>query len=275
MPEAKHFFAGAFAATASAVTLQPFDVLRTHMVVNSRHQGIASALRIIYDMHGIKGFWKGSTSTLLRAFFGAGCNFVLIEELKILLQREEANLLMEFGSDSIASALAKSTVLIAVSPINVIKVRMEAPESKAYKNVLDAIRCIKKAEGYKGFYKGLLMTYMRDVPYAAMVYGTFCQYQKLLEPFTTYYNAAAGSLAGVTATFLTQPFDLLRVRFQFAYLSHVQEHHYTSIPQAFKTIYKTEGIKGFYHGVVPRMSKKCCSGGLFFSTYEHLKSVFN
>mmetsp|Transcript_19719 Transcript_19719/g.36332 ORF Transcript_19719/g.36332 Transcript_19719/m.36332 type:complete len:276 (-) Transcript_19719:4192-5019(-) len=275
MPEAKHFFSGAFAATASAVILQPFDVLRTHMVVNPNHTRISTVLQTIYKMNGTIGFWKGTQSTVLRAFFGAGLNFLLIEELKLLLQSDNSGILKTFGSDTIASAIAKSTVLVLVSPINVIKVRMEAPESNAYKSFYDAVKCIKAKEGYGGFYKGLLTSYMRDVPYAGLVYGTFCQYQRIFEPFTPYYNVAAGSLAGITATFLTQPFDLLRVRFQYAYLSSVPEYHYTSILQAFRTIYHSEGLKGFYHGVIPRVSKKGVSGGLFFSAYEHLKSVFN
>jgi hypothetical protein len=212
---------------------------------------------------------------MLRAFFGAGCNFVIIEELKVAFQSSEAGILQTFGSDSVASALAKSIVLLFVSPLNLIKVRMEAPESTAYTGIIDAVRSIKAAEGYRGFYRGLLPSYMRDVPFAGLVYGFFCQYQGLLQPLTPYYNVLAGSLAGITATFLTHPFDLLRVRFQFAYLSHVPEHHYSSLSQAVKAIYSTEGLQGFYRGVVPRVSKKAFSGGLFFSAYEYLKTVLS
>jgi solute carrier family 25 thiamine pyrophosphate transporter 19 len=70
-----------------------------------------------------------------------------------------------------------------------------------------------------------------------------------LKEIPTYFSLFCGAAAGATATSLTYPLDLLRTRFAAQGLPPV----YNSIGHAVTTIYRTNGIKGFYYGICPSL----------------------
>ena len=47
---------------------------------------------------------------------------------------------------------------------------------------------------------------------------------------------------------------------------------YTSTPNAVATILRTEGIQGFYKGMLPNLLKVAPSMGIAFVTYEFMKA---
>ncbi|KAF9429562.1 mitochondrial thiamine pyrophosphate transporter [Entomortierella beljakovae] len=79
----------------------------------------------------------------------------------------------------------------------------------------------------------------------------------------------SGSAAGIIATALTYPFDLLRTR--FAVQRDVKV--YTSVPQAFQHILHKEGIRGFYKGMSPALMQVVPYMGVMFGSYDTLKQT--
>lgn len=131
-------------------------------------------------------------------------------------------------------------------------------------------------DGIRGFYKGVLTTLMRDIPwsglqYASYKYGidmykSFNPEMKTKEsPLIVSAIAAASSCFAVT---LTYPFDNLRVRFQCHDLADKEFRHPLDL---IKTVIKEEGFKGLYVGLFPRLIKKGVSSVLTWLLYETLR----
>ncbi|GAA47751.1 Mitochondrial thiamine pyrophosphate carrier [Clonorchis sinensis] len=86
----------------------------------------------------------------------------------------------------------------------------------------------------------------------------------------------AGSLSGFSVRLLTQPFDVLKIRFQLQVepikrLSPAS--YYSSLPQAFCRIFREEGIYGLWKGHVPGQLLSVTFCGVEFAVFYGLKAL--
>mmetsp|Transcript_2033 Transcript_2033/g.3176 ORF Transcript_2033/g.3176 Transcript_2033/m.3176 type:complete len:388 (-) Transcript_2033:527-1690(-) len=64
------------------------------------------------------------------------------------------------------------------------------------------------------------------------------------------------------------PFDLMKTRLQMQGTSYAQYSHYGSLRHAFKTIWRTEGLRGFYRGVHVTVTGTIPCDVLYYGSYE-------
>ncbi|KAG0374693.1 mitochondrial thiamine pyrophosphate transporter [Mortierella sp. AD032] len=77
----------------------------------------------------------------------------------------------------------------------------------------------------------------------------------------------SGATAGIMATACTYPFDLLRTRFA----AQRDVKVYTGVPQAFRHIFRQEGVRGYYRGMTPALIQVIPYMGVMFGSYDTLK----
>ena len=70
---------------------------------------------------------------------------------------------------------------------------------------------------------------------------------------------------------MTYPLDVIRRRMQMKGAMG-QKFPYRNSPHAISTIYKTEGVRGFYKGMFPNLLKVAPSIAIAFVTYEFTKA---
>ena len=78
----------------------------------------------------------------------------------------------------------------------------------------------------------------------------------------------SGAVAGASATAFTYPLDLLRTRFAAQGTDKV----YASLRGGIRDIWREEGPKGFFQGLGAGVGQVVPYMGIFFSTYEALRS---
>src|SRR5690606_13706691 len=78
---------------------------------------------------------------------------------------------------------------------------------------------------------------------------------------------AAGTVAGMAATTVSYPLDLLRTRFA----AQGNDKVYKSFFRAFGEIYRSEGARGFFRGIVPTLLNAGPGMGIYFLTYEAIR----
>ena len=84
-------------------------------------------------------------------------------------------------------------------------------------------------------------------------------------------NAAiSGIMAGFTSNTVTNPIWMVKTRMQLLSDTTVGQKAYTSYPDAIKTIYREEGLGGFYRGITASYWG-CAEGCVQFVLYEKLK----
>lgn len=79
----------------------------------------------------------------------------------------------------------------------------------------------------------------------------------------------SGASAGILATTVTYPLDLLRTRFA----AQGRRKVYSSLWGAVREIKRDEGLRGFFRGVGPGLAGIAPYMGIFFATYEWLRLV--
>lgn len=85
-------------------------------------------------------------------------------------------------------------------------------------------------------------------------------------------QAFAGAVAAFVTRFVCQPFDVLKIRFQLQVEPmSCRKSKYMSMPQAVATIFRDEGIAGFWKGHMPGQALSIVYGVAQFWAFEECK----
>lgn len=207
------------------------------------------------------------------------------------------------GSAMSSGALAGLASVLSLQPLDVIKTRLqEMPATTApwYSRISPVIRTTYQNHGLSGFWRGtsikfftkcnkfnfLAPTLMRNVPGVAVYFSVLQQIQYLVyvghqrnwyladalyderqKKLSGKGNLVAGALARTFAGTLLMPATVLKVRFESS------QYQYGSLPQAIKTIFKTDGFSGFFRGIGATALRDAPHAGLYLFFYEHLKPI--
>lgn len=130
---------------------------------------------------------------------------------------------------------------------------------------------IYREHGIIGLYRGFAGTTLKQASATAFRMGTYNTLKDFEErrqiPQTTATNFVNGSIAGITTTFTTQPFDCIKTRSQSA--------KGASTVEAFTSILADDGVKGFWRGTTMRLGRTIFSGGILFTVYEQVAAILN
>jgi solute carrier family 25 phosphate transporter 23/24/25/41 len=181
-----------------------------------------------------------------------------------------------FLAGGTAGAIARTTT----APLDRIKLLFQVQavpsansDAQAYTSVRQAFMKIYREEGVLAFWKGNGANVIRIFPYSAAQLAANDTYKRLLEPeggrpMTVPRRLAAGAGAGMTATTLTHPLDVVRLRLA------LPNSPYKGIWDAARTIVQTEGMLALYKGLAPTLIGIAPFTAINFTTYDLLKQRF-
>eukprot|EP00754_Rhynchopus_humris_P040195 Rhum_TRINITY_DN2323_c0_g1::Rhum_TRINITY_DN2323_c0_g1_i1::g.6876::m.6876/K15085/SLC25A42; solute carrier family 25, member 42 len=174
-------------------------------------------------------------------------------------------------------AVAGCTAKTVIAPADRIKIMFQVGnEPYSFQAALQKGREVSHKTGVTGLWRGHGCTLMRVIPYSGTSYMTYDRYLAMLksnfmkpgEEPNALVLFAAGSMAGVTATTLTYPLDLLRTRLATARLAGEKPTY----PGVIRKIVSGEGYGGLFAGLRPTVSGIVPYAGLSFMTFETLKA---
>jgi solute carrier family 25 folate transporter 32 len=178
-----------------------------------------------------------------------------------------------------ASSVAGVLTALLTNPIWVIKTRMLSSGRNtpgAYTSMGHGVRTIWRTEGLSGFWRGLVPSLV-GISHGAV---QFAIYERLKErrlsnlrsqgDVETLSNSDYLLLSGeakIVAGAVTYPYQVVRVRLQ----SYDASTHYDGARDAVSKIWRTEGVRGFYKGLVPNLVRVLPSTCVTFLVYENTK----
>lgn len=183
--------------------------------------------------------------------------------------------------------IVQSTAGIAASftqhllhPFDLIKVRFQSHDSgkreanlvPKYKSLWDSLKTIKQQEGFRGFYKGMLLSMLAS----NISYGIFfALYERMKQAFEknisneVYLNIAASASAASISSFVMQPLFVLKTR---RLLDQQSDLGLKRIVSLFREVRSQHGVGGFYRGYTLSLML-----GLYgvsqLTTYKYLTSL--
>jgi len=129
------------------------------------------------------------------------------------------------------------------------------------------IKDIAKRDGVSGFFRGVGVSMVVQVPCTAVQMAGYehmkdriCKAWKLPEGHPVVH-VAAGAVAGIMATALTHPLDVLKTRMQV-------DIEAKTVMQVGQELLAAHGWRGFLRGMLPRVCSNAPRSSLSFILYE-------
>ncbi|KAK2439057.1 S-adenosylmethionine carrier 1, chloroplastic/mitochondrial [Trifolium repens] len=271
----EHAFSGALAGICVSCCLHPVDTIKT--VVQScraEQRSIFYIGKSIVSDRGFPGLYRGITTNI-------ACSAPISAVYTFTYESVKGALVPYLPKEnySVAHCVGGGCASIATSfiftPSERIKQQMQV--GSHYRNCWDVLIGIIRNGGLSSLYAGWRAVLCRNIPHSMIKFYTYESLKQVMPSSSiqshTFQTLVCGGLAGSTAALFTTPFDVIKTRLQTQIPG--SRNQYDSVFHALYKISKTEGLKGLYRGLTPRLIMYMSQGSLFFASYEFFKSVFS
>ncbi|KPJ02431.1 Solute carrier family 25 member 40 [Papilio xuthus] len=250
--------------------------------------GTFDAFYKIAKLEGVPALWSGLSPTLLLALPCTVVYFVSYEQLrfktKTLYNKWTDTVHQPMWIPLFAGATARTIAVTTFSPLELIRTKMQS-KKLTYSEITTALRQVIKYEGYRGLFRGLGSTLLRDVPFSGIYWTTFETTKRIFnkpdsEKNSFLFNFFCGSVAGSIAAFITLPFDVVKTHQQIElgekeiYTDGKIQQRASNMQNIVKNIYSNHGFKGLFTGLLPRIFKVAPACAIMIATFEYGKQFF-
>jgi len=269
----KAVLAGGIAGGIEICITFPTEYVKTQLQLaegTQKFKGIGDCVKQTVSSHGVRGLYRGLSSLLYGSIPKAAIRFGTFELLANQVREENKKLtVMEGLLCGLGAGVAEA--VFAVCPMETIKVKFIHDQTSAnpkYRGFFHGVRCIVRDQGIRGTYQGLTATIMKQGSNQAIrfaVMTTLCNaYQgKTNKDIGLLWKGFFGAIAGAASVFGNTPLDVVKTRMQ-----GLQADKYKNTWDCAKQIYTNEGVKAFYKGTIPRLSRVCLDVALVFMIYD-------
>ena len=180
---------------------------------------------------GVSGLWRGLGLTLIMSIPSNVVYFIGYEHL-----RDNMPFQSQILTPLISGSLARTISATVVSPLELIKTRLQSVSStsrhKALNDVIKGMRDMVKSQGILSLWRGLVLTLWRDVPFSGIYWMSVEAIKSRLSKaeYFQYHpehrfleTLIAGSVGGTIASILTAPFDVGKTR-RGSCIIYVKQH---------------------------------------------------
>ncbi|OQV25507.1 Solute carrier family 25 member 38 [Hypsibius exemplaris] len=271
---ARSFVAGTFTGVCSTFLFQPLDLIKTRIQSqlltglpnNSELFKVYPIVRQVLREEGATGLWRGTVPSLYRTVPGVGIYFSSIHFMQEVAGPDcnpACFLMIGIASRFIAS--------LSVLPFTVIKARSESGLFK-YSSVFGAMRTTISTEGFRSLYSGFVPTLLRDAPFSGIYLAFYEMIKSSLRTrvlpdssWTPALHFGSGVTAGLLASVVTHPFDVIKTQIQLTSDSQKRGLFYSA-----RTIWKNNGAAGYFAGVIPRIARRTLMTATSWTVYEQV-----
>ncbi|XP_042872617.1 solute carrier family 25 member 35-like isoform X2 [Penaeus japonicus] len=174
--------AGAFVGVVGGVVGSPFYLVKTHLQSHAaesiavghqhKHEGFIPALHQIFKKDGVRGLWRGATTTIPRVGVGSAAQLFSYSMSKDWLDQYGLYPRDSWQSTFVGAMVSGLVIASFMSPFDVISTRVynqgldKQGRGLLYKGITDCVVKIYRTEGLWGFYKGWSAIYFRIGPHS-------------------------------------------------------------------------------------------------------------
>jgi len=165
------FLAGGISGSLGSLSGNPFDVMKTQMMANSKeNKNVLELSKDILKNQGINGFYRGVQANVMRAIVLNGTKMACYDKFKGMIVDKTGLSRKDVRTQFSSAIFAGFFMTCTVSPFDMIRTRlMNQPlEKKIYNGFIDCGTKIAKNEGIKTFYKGFFPIWGRFAPQATL-----------------------------------------------------------------------------------------------------------
>jgi solute carrier family 25 (mitochondrial aspartate/glutamate transporter), member 12/13 len=287
-----NFACGSIAGSIGATVVYPIDLVKTRMQ-NQRTGKLAtvSGERILYRNsldcfgkvvrgEGVLGLYRGLLPQLVGVAPEKAIKLTMNDLVRGFL-RDPNTGNISLLSEIISGGAAGASQVVFTNPLEIVKIRLQIQGEAAKLNpnhIRIGAGSIVRELGITGLYKGASACLLRDIPFSAIYFTAYShlktdffhegrpvkgEIKKKLSPLELL---SAGAIAGMPASYLATPADVIKTRLQVIPRPGQQTYH--GIMDAVNKIYSQEGFAAFFKGGPARVLRSSPQFGVTLLAYE-------
>jgi len=226
----------------------------------ARYTGIVDCFARVTKEQGIKAFWRGNLTNIIRYFPTQAFNFAFKDTIKAMFPKVDKNVdFLKFFMINMASGgLAGAGSLMIVYPLDYARTRLASDVGtgkQQFSGLIDCLAKTVKSSGVGGLYNGIGVSIVGIIPYRGVYFGLFDTlsgynpYQKeengLIRASSKF---ACAQTSAIAAGYASYPFDTVRRRLQMQSEKPREQWVYAGTADCFKKIMKDEGTSALFKG---------------------------
>jgi len=226
----------------------------------ARYTGIGNCFSRVASEQGIKAFWRGNMTNVIRYFPTQAFNFAFKDTIKTFFPRYSPK--TEFGKfflvQMASGGLAGAGSLCIVYPLDYARTRLASDVGKGARDFNGLWDCLKKTAsgpgGFFGLYNGFGVSVAGIIPYRGTYFGL---YDSLREknPYKDDYGLmgivskfTVAQTTAIAAGYASYPFDTIRRRLQMQSEKPKDQWIYKGTFDCFTKVAREEGMQAIFKG---------------------------
>ncbi|WPK24581.1 hypothetical protein PUMCH_001860 [Australozyma saopauloensis] len=275
----KDVAAGFIGGMTQVLIGQPADLVKIRLQTSPTPTTSSEVIKLVLKKEGPLAFYKGTLAPLFGVGACVSLQFYGFHETKRqLLKHSGTSQLLLWPQTYIAGAMAGIVNTPITAPVEQLRILSQANTKSL--SLVETVRGIYKAQGFKGIYRGSAITLLRE----SQAYGVwFLTYETLIayiqrtrgynrrEDITTPELLLAGALSGNALWLSSYPLDVIKSNIQSDGFG-AESKYKGRISLATKAIWASGGARGFWKGIVPCLIRAFpCSAGTFAAVETALR----
>eukprot|EP00401_Gymnodinium_catenatum_P007528 CAMPEP_0117507694 /NCGR_PEP_ID=MMETSP0784-20121206/26557_1 /TAXON_ID=39447 /ORGANISM="" /LENGTH=301 /DNA_ID=CAMNT_0005303209 /DNA_START=32 /DNA_END=937 /DNA_ORIENTATION=+ len=267
----KDFAAGGISGTVAKTCTAPIE--RVKLIIQTqdanpliksgevpRYTGIVNCFTRVYQEQGLKAFWRGNFTNVIRYFPTQAFNFAFKDTIKAMFPRysPKDQFGMFFLTNMASGGIAGAGSLTIVYPLDYARTRLASDVGsgqKSFNGLADClIKTAKGPSGVMGLYNGFGVSVIGIIPYRGVYFGLFDSLSGInpLRKDKGFVGLASkfaiAQFTAITAGYASYPFDTVRRRLQMQSEKPKSEWLYKGTMDCFGKIMKEEGVGAMFKG---------------------------
>lgn len=210
-------------------------------------------------------------------------NFPIARRFSFLGKLSPPHFLSKLSESQLITVAGAASGFISgvfVCPLDVVKTRFQAASLQyKYSGFIQAFSTILREEGLRGLYRGVVPVTIGYLPTWAIYFTAYERAKNYYPHFFKQHfkleidslnHFAASMTAGACSSFVVNPIWVVKTRLMVQ--TGKEQVIYKGTIDAFKKMYRNEGLQVFYSGLVPSLFG-LVHVGIHFPTYEALKKL--
>lgn len=251
-----------------------------------RYNGIVDCFTRVASEQGIKAFWRGNMTNIIRYFPTQAFNFAFKDTIKAMFPRADKH--TEFGKffaiNMASGGLAGAGSLMIVYPLDYARTRLasDVGGGKAqFSGLADCLKQTVKNGGISALYNGIGVSIVGIIPYRGVYFGLFDTmsgynpYQKsennVLRAGSKFACAQSSAIA---AGYASYPFDTVRRRLQMQSEKPKADWVYSGTADCFGKIVANEGAGALFKGAGAN-ALRTVGAAMVLVLYSEITAFFN
>ncbi|KAG2687639.1 hypothetical protein I3843_09G062100 [Carya illinoinensis] len=285
----KDYVAGLIAGVATVIIGHPFDTVKVKLQKHNTEahgityrSGLHCTARIL-KTEGIKGLYRGATSSFVGVAFESSLLFGIYSQTKQSLQGGVQDGGPQLQVIIPSAAYSGALISFVLCPSELLKCRMQVqgtdsmvPKSSRYGSPLDCALKTIKTEGVTGIFRGVCTTLLREsagnaVFFSVYEYVRYYMHSRLKAASSDHSHLidvgigiVSGGLGGVAFWSAVLPLDVAKTIIQTAPDKSSSRNPF----QILSSIYRRAGFKGCYTGLGPTIVRAFPANAAAIVTWE-------